>query len=196
MAAVPGTPRTGAPRIGAQRTGAQRTGGARPARPAVQPQITAGANGSPTGSAPPRATARALPGGWGVARRRLSRTMIVALAMLAIATAGIVQVLQSSRVAEVGYQLRALEGERESLTAQIRLLEARLASSSNLEVIREQAEGRLGMVPAAEQFAITVEVPAPHVVPLPRRYVELPPREAPPERSWWEELLGALPGLD
>ena len=123
MAAVPGTERTGP----------------------LRPRITAGANGASTGTGRPTVAGRPLPSGWGVVRRRISNTMIVALAMLALASAGIFQVLQTSRVAEVGYQLRALENERESLDAEIRILEARIAQSSNLEHLREQAEGRLGL---------------------------------------------------
>lgn len=165
-------------------------------RPAIRARVSAGANGASTGVGRPSAPARPLPSGWGVVRRRISNTMVVAVAMLAIASAGIFQVLQTSRVAEVGYQLRALEIERESLDAEIRLLEARIAGSSNLEHLRGQAETRLGMVPAAEQLSITVDVPAPAVVPLPRRYVEIPAIEAPPEPTWWEELIGSLPGFD
>src|SRR5690606_42099146 len=112
------------------------------------------------------------------------------------APAGICQVLQTGRGAVVGYQLRALETERESLDAQIRILEARIAGSSNLEHLREQAEGRLGMTKPVEDLSITVGVPAPDVVPLPRRYVEMPESEAPPEATWWEEFIGSLPGFD
>jgi cell division protein FtsB len=162
----------------------------------LRPRITAGANGASTGAGRPTAPSRPLPGGWGVVRKRISNTMIVALAMLAVASAGIFQVLQTSRVAEVGYQLRALETERESLDAQIRLLEAQLAESSNLEHLREQAEGRLGMTAPVDELSITVDVPAPAVVPLPRRYVETPDQEAPPEPTWWEEFIGSLPGFN
>ena len=139
MAAVPGTERTGP----------------------LRPRITAGANGASTGTGRPTVAGRPLPSGWGVVRRRISNTMIVALAMLALASAGIFQVLQTSRVAEVGYQLRALENERESLDAEIRILEARIAQSSNLEHLREQAEGRLGMVLPQDELSITVGTPAP-----------------------------------
>jgi len=168
--------------------GAERGGG-------LRPRVTAGANGASTGTGR-SAQLRPLPGGWGVVRKRMSNTMIVAVAMLTVASVGIFQVLQTSRVAEVGYQLRALETERESLDAQIRLLEARIAGSSNLEHLREQAESRLGMTQPIEELSITVGVAAPAVVPLPRRYVETPVHEAPPKSTWWEELIGSLPGFD
>src|SRR5690606_27037516 len=133
---------------------------------------------------------------WGVVRRRVRGTMIVALALLAVASAGSFQVLQTTRITEVGDALRSLEMERESLDANIRLLEARLASSSNLEHLHEQAVTRLGMVPSDGTVRITVDVPAPSVMPLPRRYVATPERETLPEPSWWEELIGSIPGFD
>lgn len=177
MAAIPGSSRSGA-------------------RPRLEPRITAGTNGATTGTRRTQTAERPLPSGWGVVRKRFSRTMIVAVALLAIATAGIVQVLQTSRVAEVGYALRALEVERQELHAQIRLLEARVAESSNLEHLHAQAVGELGMVPAEETLRITVNVAAPDVVPLPQRYVITPATEAPPEPSWWEELIGSIPGFN
>ena len=173
--------------------------GARPPvtrTPRLKPAVTAGVNGATTGTRRAPAEPRPLPSGWGVARKRMSRTMVVALALLAVASAGIFQVLQTTRVAEVGYALRELETERELLDAQIRLLEARIAGSSNLEHLQEQAVTRLGMVPAGGTMRITVDVPAPQVVPLPRRYVETPERERLPEPSWWEELIGSIPGFD
>lgn len=166
------------------------------ARQPLRPRITAGANGATTGAPRPAAPARPLPSGWGVVRKRVSGTMIVALALLTVASAGIFQVLQSSRVAEVGYALGDLEQERESLDAQIRLLEARLAQSSNLKHLHYEAVDRLGMVPAQDTLRITVTVPAPEVVPLPRRYITVPEQEAAPEPAWWEELIGSIPGFD
>lgn len=172
--------------------------GARPpaTRSRIQPGITAGTNGASTGMRRVAAPSRPLPSGWGVVRRRVSGTMIVALALLAVASAGIFQVLQTSRITEVGYALRDLETERASLDANIRLLEARIASSSNLEHLHDQAVDRLGMVPAEDTLRITVDVPAPRVVPLPRRYVDIPEREVPPEAAWWEELIGSIPGFN
>src|SRR5690606_37599866 len=49
-------------------------------------RVTPGVNGASTGVARPSERARALPSGWGVARRRISNTMIVAVAMLTVAT--------------------------------------------------------------------------------------------------------------
>src|SRR5690606_28165687 len=99
MAAVPGAGRGPVrPRatVGIADGVGGRTTGRTNGRPAGR--ITPGVNGASTGVARPSERTRALPSGWGVARRRISNTMIVALAMLTVATAGIFQVLQSSRV--------------------------------------------------------------------------------------------------
>lgn len=164
-------------------------------RPASQPRVNQTATGAATGEPRPRAAARPLPTGWGVARQRMSRLMVISVALLAVAAVGLVQVLQTSRVAEVGYTLRDLEVERQSLDANIRLLEAQIAQSSNLERLREQAVGRLGMVPPDNTMRIRVEAMAPSNMPLPRRYVQLPEREPVPEPAWWEELIGSVPGF-
>jgi hypothetical protein len=130
-----------------------------------------------------------------VIRKRFSRLTIVSVALLAIAVVGLVQVLQTSRIATIGYDVRALELERQSLSAEIRVLETQIASSTNLDHLRTEAIGRLGMVPAGERLRVGVDVPAPSGVPLPRRYVPEQEYEAPSAPAWWESLLGRLPGI-
>ncbi len=141
------------------------------------------------------AAPRALPRGRGVIPRRFSRLTIISVALLAIAVVGLVQVLQTSRIATIGYDVRALELERQSLSAEIRVLETEIASSTNLDFLRSEAIGRLGMVPAGDRVRMSVDVPAPGSVPLPRRYVPDQQYEALPTPSWWESLLGKLPGI-
>lgn len=143
----------------------------------------------------PASGVRPLPDDWGVVRRRFSRLTVVSAALLALASVGLFQVLQTTRVTAVGYRVRTLETERQTLDADIRLLEAQIATSSNLERLQQDATTRLGMVPAPSRVTVAVDVPAPAVVPLPRRYVVPTQREAPPSTSWWEELLGKVPGL-
>lgn len=164
-------------------------------RPARQPRVNQTAAGVATGESRVRPAPRPLAEGHGVIRRRISGLMLGSLALLAVAAVGLVQVLQTSRMAEVGYQMRALETERQSLDATIRLLEAQIAQSTNLELLREQAVTRLGMVQPEETLRIAVEAPAPAGMPLPRRYVQLPEREPVPQPAWWEELIGSLPGF-
>ncbi len=164
-------------------------------RPRVANPVSPMRTGAATGITRPGGVIRQLPEGWGVVRRRISRTMLAGLALLTVAGVGIFQVLQTSNVANTGYEVRRLEAERADLDAEIRLLEAQLASSANLEYLRKTSSERLGMAPAKDRLRIAVDTAAPDVVPLPRRYVpEVEARPA-PRRSWWDSVIEALPGL-
>jgi hypothetical protein len=133
----------------------------------------------------------------GVAARRISWLLILSLTLMAVAGLGILQVLQTTQVAGVGYELKALERERAALAAEVRMLEARAAERSNLERVYREAVGRLGMVPPEQRLRVTVEAPAPRSAPLPRRYVaSVETSEPAAQPEWWDRLLALLPGLD
>ena len=159
--------------------------------------------GGPPRIAPPEASAqfdtsprgRTLPTGWALLRERLSRLTVMSAALFLLGGVGLVQVLQTTQIAATGYEVRALELERASLDADIRLLEAQIATTSNLEQIRSEATKRLGMVPAQRSVRVAVETPAPALIPLPKRY--MPVRDDAPARSaaWWERIQGHIPGL-
>ena len=137
------------------------------------------------------------PAGRGAIRTpRVPALLFGGLALSALAAVGLLQVLQTTRTAGFGYELRAFERERATLSAEVRLLEADIAQISRLDYVRDQATERLGMVPAERTLRIAVGVPAPRVVPLPERYVGAEPAPAPIERSWWERLVGGLPGFE
>lgn len=164
-------------------------------KPRVANPVSGMRTGVATGGARPGGVIRQLPEGWGVVRQRISRTMLAGLALLSVAVVGIFQVLQTSNVASTGYEVRRLEGERTDLDAEIRLLEAQLASNANLEYLRKSASERLGMAPPVDRIRISVDTPAPQVVPLPRRYVPVVAEQPAPQRSWWDAVIDAIPGL-
>jgi cell division protein FtsB len=126
---------------------------------------------------------------------RIPRTLLAAIALLLAATVGLLQVLQTSHAATAGYELRTLESERSALSAQVRLLEAEIASTAAEGKTREQAVQRLGMVPAKETVHITVDTPAPAQPALPNRYVVRPQATEPPPLAWWEQFLQYVPGF-
>ena len=138
---------------------------------------------------------RGLPSGLALLRERLSRLTVISAALLLLGTVGLVQVLQTTQIAATGYEVRALELERTHLDADIRLLEAQIATSSNLEQIRGEATKRLGMVPAQRSVRVTVDTPAPALIPLPRRYIPTQAEAGPPGARWWERVQGKIPGL-
>ena len=171
----------------------------RPAfRPLIAPRAlppSAGSRIGPSSAQPRDAVGRALPSGWELVRQRLSRLTVMTIALLVVGSVGLFQVLQTTQVAATGYDVSALEREQTSLDADIRLLEAQIAQNSNLEQLRSQATGRLGMVPAQRQVRVSVDVPSPALIPLPRRYVPAPDQLQVPQMSWWERVQSKIPGL-
>jgi cell division protein FtsL len=126
----------------------------------------------------------------------LPGTLIAGIALLIVAAVGLLQVLQTSRATTAGYELRALENERQTLSAQVRLLESEIAQQARVEQIRKTAVERLGMAPPQRTLHITVDTPAPASMPLPERYVVDPQPLQPPSLSVWEQLLRRLPGFN
>lgn len=148
-----------------------------------------------SGQNPLPSAVRPMPEGRGVTRRRISRFTVASFALLLVGVVGLVQVLQTTQVAATGYDVRALEREQQNLDADIRLLEAQIATSSNLDRIQKDATTRLGMVRPQQKVRVAEDQPAPTVVPLPRRYVPTQERLKPPAIAWWERVLGTIPGL-
>jgi cell division protein FtsL len=116
--------------------------------------------------------------------------------LLIVAAVGLLQVLQTSRAATAGYELRALENERQTLSAEVRLLESEIAQQARVDQVRRTAIERLGMVPPEQTVHITVDTPAPASMPLPERYIVDPQPIEPPSLSIWEQLLRKLPGFN
>jgi len=147
---------------------------------------------------PAEGSAAAARRGTGVRRAagRASRLVVLSFALLLVGGLGIFQVLQTSRVATLGYEIRALERDRAQLAAQVSQLEAAVARRSTLERVRAEAVGRLGMVSPSEGLRVTVDAPVPRVAPLPRRYTQATEPAPAAPRAWWERALGHVPGLD
>ena len=126
--------------------------------------------------------------------RRVPGLLLLGLLLLAVGTLGVYQVLQTSRIAETGYELLALERERARLAAEVRLLEGQVAELSRGDDLARRAATELGMVGTTTLLTVAVDVPAPPTLRLPERYVR--PLEEPPESpaSLWRTLLDRLPG--
>jgi len=125
--------------------------------------------------------------------RRVPRMLLFSLLLLGVGALGVYQVLQTSRIAEVGYELRTLEGERSLLSAEVRLLEARAAELARVAELEKRSADELGMAEPVRTLQVAVGVPAPDTTPLPERFV--PPVEDPPEKPapWWRQFLDRLP---
>ncbi|MSQ35671.1 MAG: hypothetical protein EXR63_00795 [Dehalococcoidia bacterium] len=128
--------------------------------------------------------------------RHVPWTLLAALALLAAVSLGLLQVLQSSRAASAGYALRELDGERDALAVEVRLLEADVAAQARTDQVRTIAVERLGMVPPARTVRVTVAERGPAGIALPARYIVRPEPAPAPEAAWREALLRRLPGFD
>ncbi len=194
MAALVSVPRRGgsppppAPRDVPRRRGAST--GRKAAKPARPPRTSNSRQADREQLPRPRSSAI------GRLLRGVSLLLAVALLLGLAAGVGSLQVLQSTRTAEAGYELRSLQAERAELGARLRLLEAEIAHLANLYAVYTDATTRLGMVPADRTLNVAVGVPAPAVIPMPERYVqEIAPLPTETE-PWWEQLLGTVTGLN
>ena len=126
--------------------------------------------------------------------QRLPGLLLASLTLAAVGGVGVLQVLQSSRAASAGYEIRRLEDRRDELRAQTRLLEVEVANMAQADRIRQQATTRLGMVPVERSMRVAVGVPAPRVAPLPERYIPAISLVTPLAPPWWSSLLENLLG--
>lgn len=140
------------------------------------------------------AVARAQPA-YRPAAPRLPALLIGAMALAAVAGAGLLQILQTGHAAAVRTELRALEQERWSLGAEVRLLEADVAGMLALAAQGGEPAGRLGMAPPEQTVRIAIDVAAPAVLPLPSRYVVAESAPVPAAPRWWERALRSLSGF-
>ena len=112
----------------------------------TQERLARGGKGAPPQAAqqrPRTAVARRLPP---ARRRTVARTRGAGV--------GALQVLQSTRTAEAGYELRSLQAERADLGARLRLLEAEIAHLADLDAVlhrRDHAAGHGSRRPHVER---------------------------------------------
>ena len=102
----------------------------------------------------------------------LNGAMMVGLAALALGVIAILYLVQTSQVAELGYQLSYLQKQEDQLNDQNALLSYQDAQAHAMNVIDQIAVGQLGMVPMHSYQYITVQRPA---------QTELPPVPAEPQ---------------
>ena len=113
-----------------------------------------------------------------------------------MAAIALIQVLQSSSIAHSAQGMRLLELRKSISQAEIHQLEADIAVLSSLDRIERSARDRLGMTPAENVTYLSVSVPAPAGLLLPR---PLSPVALDSEttgsdsESWWQALVRALP---
>ena len=121
---------------------------------------------------------------------------VLLLVFAALALLGLLQVSQIGDATSTGYNIRRLERERQDWDAQVRQLEAEVASLTSLDRVEREARNRLGLVPARARIYLDVAVPPPDQQLVPRRYLSPEGSASPGEDaggSWWQSVLKLLP---
>lgn len=123
-------------------------------------------------------------------RRLISLTFALALVAFAI----LLPVVQSSDEAAQGYRIRALEQQKSDLEAQNYAGQAKIAQLGALARIDNEARNRLGMVPASDVVAVTVDVPeTSNQLTAPDSLAGAKPDPPPARSSPWVRLLRLVP---
>ncbi len=113
---------------------------------------------------------------------------MVAIAAIALTVIGILYLIQTSEVAQLGYDLSRLQTQRDALTLEISELEYELARYESLQTVEEVALTRLGMTPMSNYEFIEIQEPAQRNLTIPQ------PDEREPQ-SFFERISDAVMGV-
>jgi cell division protein FtsL len=114
-------------------------------------------------------------------------TMVV-IAAIALTVIGILYLIQTSQVAQLGYDLSRLQTQRDAMTLEISELEYEVARYESLQTVENVATDRLGMTPMSNYAFIELREPA-------QRNLEIPPVADTESRSFFERIADAVLGV-
>ncbi len=120
--------------------------------------------------------------------RRLPGALVVLLSVLVIGALGMLYLLQTNHVANLGYEMSALQREREAALVEQQRLSAQIAGKQALPAVDSTARFELGMQPVDDYVFLDVE--------LPPAVVEAEPESTPEEgpstlQRFWNRLTGS-----
>lgn len=113
---------------------------------------------------------------------------MVAIAAIALTVIGILYLIQTSQVAQLGYDLSRLQTQRNSVTLEISELEYDVARYESLQTVEEVATDRLGMTPMSNYAFIDLRMPAEHNLVIPEVSESAP-------RTFFERVFDAILGV-
>ena len=119
---------------------------------------------------------------------RLNGASMVMIATIALSIIGILYLVQTSQVAQLGYQLSRLQKQHDELALENARIGYEIARYESIEKVQQVAIERLGMTPLKQYRFLTVQRPAQENLPT------LPPEQAPPPPVW-QRALDALRGI-
>lgn len=117
----------------------------------------------------------------------LNGVALVIIVAVALTIICILYLVQTARVASLGYKFSALQDNYYSLSLENSKLGYDVAREQSLDTINQIATGQLGMKPMNDFKFVQVERPA---------QADLPslPAEAPPHESIWQRIKAAISG--
>lgn len=113
---------------------------------------------------------------------------MVAIAAIALTVIGILYLIQTSEVAQLGYDLSRLQTQRDTMTMEISELEHEVARYEALHTVEEVAVTQLGMTPMSNYEFIEIQQPAQRNLTIPE------PAEA-ETQTFFERVVDALLGV-
>lgn len=112
---------------------------------------------------------------------------MVSIAAIALTVIGLLYLIQTSQVAQLGYDMSRLQSREDALALEISELQYEVARYESLHTVEEMAEQRLGMVPMTNYEFIDVQEPA-------QRELSLPEPRAAKQDSIVERVINTLAG--
>jgi len=121
-------------------------------------------------------------------RRRLPGAVVFLLAVALIGAVGMLYLLQTNHVANLGYEMSRLQAEREAALVEQQQLSAQIAEKQALTSVESTARFELGMRPLDEHVFLDVELPpagpTPTATPAPEEHSSALER-------FWNRLTGS-----
>jgi cell division protein FtsL len=113
---------------------------------------------------------------------------MVAVAAIALTVIGILYLIQTSEVAQLGYDMSRLQEQRNTLTMETSELEYELARYESLQTVEEVAVTRLGMTPMTNYEFLDLDAPA-------QRNLVIPEQASSESPGIAQRLLDAVMGV-
>ncbi len=117
----------------------------------------------------------------------LNGAALVALAAIVLTVLGFLYLVQTTRVAGLGYELSRLQRDHDTVEIETARLGYEIAHYESLDTVKQVAIEQLGMSSGGQQRFLDVQRPAQEQLPP-------PPRETAPPESFWHRIERATLG--
>jgi cell division protein FtsL len=113
---------------------------------------------------------------------------MVSIAAIALTVIGLLYLIQTSQVAQLGYDMSRLQSQRDTMTLEMSELEYELARYESLQTVEEVAVSQLGMAPMTNYEFVQIQAPA-------ERNLVIPEQDSTEAPGFFERFQNALFGV-